>query len=181
MARQYYVKQDPSAPESCIVWLKMNGQEFYRFITSPEGRGRYFVDMDDIVIEASKEQYEDWRREKDHSNYLREQEEGSLTLSLHSDAIAEYGNGEDVLVDETVNVEIETILSMEKKALRTALSQLDRESYRLIHCLFFSKEQTTERELAADLGVSQNAIHKRKKKILKTLKFLVVKSQKSSQ
>ena len=81
MARQYFVKQDPSVPENFIVWLKMNGQEFYRFITSPEGRGRYFVDMDDIVIEASKEQYEDWRREKDHSDYLREQEEGSLTLS----------------------------------------------------------------------------------------------------
>ena len=78
-------------------------------------------------------------------------------------------------------MEIETILSMEKKALRAALSQLDHESYRLVHYLFFSKEQKTERELAADLGVSQNAIHKRKKKILKTLKFLVVKLQKSSQ
>lgn len=181
MARQYFVKQDPSAPESCIVWLKMNGQEFYRFITSPGGRGRYFVDMDDIVIEASKEQYEDWRREKDHSDYLREQEEGSLTLSLHGDAIAEYGNGEDVLVDKSINVELETILAVEKKALQVALAQLDCESYRLIYNLFLSEKQKTERDLATEFGVSQVAIHKQKKKILKELKFLVIKSEKSSQ
>lgn len=38
-----------------------------------------------------------------------------------------------------------------------------------------------EREIAQELGVSHNAINKQKKKILKTLKFLVVKLQKSSQ
>jgi len=39
----------------------------------------------------------------------------------------------------------------------------------------------TERELAQRIGVSQNAINKRKKKILKILKSMVVKIQKNQQ
>lgn len=179
MARQYFIKKDPSAqiPE----WIEMSGREFYRFTRSPEGRGRYFIDFDDYAIEATKEQYDAWRKEKDHSDYLKEQEEGFLILSLYSDTINEYGDGEDVIADEKVDVEESTILLIRRKALHSALPKLDTPSYRLIHELYLSDNRRTERTLAKDLGVSQNAIHKQKKKILKKLKMLVVKSEKSSQ
>lgn len=179
MARQYFRKKDPTAP--IPEWIEMSGQEFYRFTRSPEGRGRCFIDFDDYVIEASRDQYEEWRKEKDHSDYLREQEEKLLFLSLYSGAIDEYGNGEDVIADERVNVEESTFLADQARTLGSMLQKLDSPSYWLIHELYLAEERKTERALAEELGVSQNAVHKRKKKILKKLKTLVVKSEKSSQ
>lgn len=78
-------------------------------------------------------------------------------------------------------MESEVILRMERKALRAALHQLDKESYLLIQALYFAGTQKTERELALERGVSQVTIHKQKKKVLERLKFLVIKFQKSQQ
>ena len=99
-------------------------------------------------------------------------------LSLYTDH--EY-SGEEVIKDESQDVEAEVIADIEKEILHIALNCLDTESFLLINALYLADEPKTERELASELGVSQNAINKRKKKILKTLKFLVVKNQKGSQ
>lgn len=72
-------------------------------------------------------------------------------------------------------------MRIERKALRAALYQLDHESRLLIQALYFADERKTERELAQERGVSQVAIHKMKKKILETIKLLVIKFQKSQQ
>ena len=181
MGRQYFKKKDPTAqiPE----WIEMSGQEFYCFVRSHEGRGRYFIDFDDYVIEASKDQYEDWRKERDHSNYLRVQETGIILLSLYSDTINEYGDGEDVIADDSVDVEGSALVSAQVKSLYAALKQLDLLGYRLIHELYLADKRKTERGLAREWGVSQNAVHKQKKKVLEKLKMKmsVVKSPKSSQ
>ena len=52
--------------------------------------------------------------------------------------------------------------------LHTALMQLTKEERDLIYALFF--DEKTESEVAKSLGVSQQAIHKRKNRILKKLK-----------
>ena len=52
--------------------------------------------------------------------------------------------------------------------LHTALLQLTKEERALIYALFF--DEKTESEVAKPLGVSQQAIHKRKNRILKKLK-----------
>lgn len=181
MARQYFRKKNTGELGPHVDWIEMDGKEFYRFVRSREGRGRYFIDFDDYVIEATKDQYEDWRREKDHSDYLREQEDGLILLSLHSDAINGYGDGEDVIMDDRVNVEETAIQMVQSKALYSALRQLDTPSYQLIYDLYLKDRRWTERAMAKELGISQNAINKQKKKILRKLKFLVVKAEKSSQ
>ena len=136
-------------------------------------------DMGDVVLEASKREAQIHRAEKDHSDYLKEQEEGWSTLSIYAD---EYGySGEEIIADEAHDVEAEAIMRIETAALQKALTRLDSQNYQLIHALYLADNQKTEREIAQELGVSQNAINKQKKKILKTLKFLVVKLQKSSQ
>lgn len=180
MERQYFRKKDTNEKEK-IEWIQMSGEEFYQFIKSPEGRKRYFLTWKDLVIEASKEEYAEWRREKNHSVYLWEQEKLRTIMSLHGEEIEEYGNGVDVLTDLTADVEAKVILQEEIKALRLALLQLDKDSYRLIHALYLSDSRWTERQLAQKLCVSQNAIHKRKRNILKKLKCAVVKFEKNSQ
>jgi len=67
---------------------------------------------------------------------------------------------------------------MESQALAAALSKLDEESYHLIYLLYLAGKRKTEHEIAQESRLSQAAIHKQKKKILKTLKKLVIKAEK---
>lgn len=73
--------------------------------------------------------------------------------------------------DERENVESVVLYELEVDRLHTALSLLAPEERALIQALFF--EEKTERQYADELGVYRNAVHVRKKKILKKLKSLL--------
>lgn len=173
MARQYFRKRDPSAqiPE----WIEMSGREFYQFVTSPEGQGRYFIDLDDYVLETSKEEYTSWRRDKDHSDYLKEQEANCVIFSLYSDLIAEYGNGESVLTDRPIGSENQISEYAKYKALHSALASLDAESYELIYSLYLGEEPKSLRKLSKERGTSVMTLQNRKKKILMHLRDEIIK------
>ena len=181
MAKHYFIKKDPKAAPEQVQWVTLTGKEFYAFITSREGDDRFFIDMGDFMIEADKSEYTAWRKEADHESYLRKLEEGRSVLSLYSGVWLEGRARAESIVDTSVDVEGTALLSLEKEALRLAISKLDARSYHLIYVLYLAKNRKTERDLAAEYGVSQNAIHKQKKEILKNLKFLVVKGKKISQ
>ena len=181
MYTRYFRRKDPKCKPENAEWIEMTGREFYDFVNSPEGQGRHFIDMEDVVLEATEAQARQYKAEQNHRYYIQSQEDGWNTLSIYAIEDEDGYSGEEAVRDETQDVEAEVILRMERRALRTALYQLDENSRILIHALYFADERKTEREFARELGVSQNAIHKQKKKILKTLKFLVVKSQKSQQ
>ena len=181
MYKRYFRMKDPKCTPDEIKWIEMTGSEFYRFVNSPEGCDRHFIDMDDVVLEASESEIRSFKAEKNHSYYIQAQEEGWSTLSLYAVEDETGCSGEEIARDETQDVEAEVILRMEYKALRAALHQLDEEDRLLIQALYLADERKTERELAQERGVSQVAIHKQKKKVLTRLKFLVIKSQKSQQ
>lgn len=181
MAKQYYIKKDPSVDGPNVEWIAINGKEFYQLITSPAGKGRYFIDMEDFMIEANSAEYTAWRKEKDHHDYLCEQESSLRLLSLYSDMPTENINGEELIADKALNTEELAIKAITQKELLSALSTLDAASYRLIDALILSDCRKSERDLASESGLSQKAINKRKNKILKNLKILVLKSEKSSQ
>ena len=164
MYKRYFRMKDPKCKRDEVEWIEMTGKEFYRFINSQEGQGRYFIDMGDVVLEASKHEAQLHRAEKDHSDYLKEQEEGRSTLSIYAIEDENGCSGEEVARDETQDVEAEVIMRTEAAALRKALAQLDSESYRLILALYLADERKTEREIAREYGVSQVAIHKQKRK-----------------
>lgn len=181
MYTRYFRMKDPKCSPEKIEWVEMTGKEFYRFVNSPEGQGRHFIDMGDVVLEGTQAQARTYRAEKDHSDYLKEQEENLIILSLYTLEDDIGCNGEEVILDELMDVESEAIININTNALRKALAWLDPESYLLIYDLYLADNRKTERSLADEFGLSQNAIHKRKKKILNRLKILVVKIQKSSQ
>ncbi len=177
--KRYFRKKDPACRPEEIEWIEMSDEEFYRFITSQEGEGRYFIDINNAVLETTKDEARVHRAEKDRSDYLREQEAKYITLSLQQ--LEEDGCSGIVFEDKSQDVESDAIALTGANELIAALNQLDAESYALIHSLYLDVEKKTERQMASLLGVSQAAINKRKKKILKTLKSLVIKIQKSSQ
>ena len=170
MKRQYYIRE-----ESGYIWREINGTEFYRLINSPEGKDRHFARLENITIEAPKSLCEEWEKQDRHSAYLKAQSEGWREVSLYSGSNEEFESGEEALMDPTVDVEGEALRNAEKKALRAALSLLDTTSYQLIYALYLADRRKSEYELAVEYGVSRNAIHKRKKKILEILKILVAK------
>lgn len=178
MAKQYYIKKDPSATGLEIEWAAINGEEFYQLITSPAGKGRYFIDMDEFMIEASEAEYQDWRKEKNHHDYLHEQESQIQLLSLSG---CEGGSHAEHIPDMSADTEKQAMASIVRKALNEALCALDEESYMIIDALILASERKSERDLASEFGLSQKAVNKRKNKILKNLKFLVLKTQKSQQ
>ena len=91
-------------------------------------------------------------------------------LSLHSDAIIENGTGEDVIPDDKVNVEEESILRTEVKELYSALALLDAASCQLIYDLYLAKERKTLRKLSQESNIPVMTLQDRKKKILLWLK-----------
>lgn len=80
-------------------------------------------------------------------------------------------NGEDILIDDSVDVAEQVIHKIMLDKLRNSLSLLSENEQRLIHALFF--EGMTEREYAEKEGVYHNAIHKRKLRILAKLKKIM--------
>mgnify|MGYP000870740969 CR=1 FL=1 len=75
--------------------------------------------------------------------------------------------------DERESVEETVLRGMAEERLHNALSLLSKEDQFLITALFF--EEKTERDVAAILDISQQAIHKRKNKILNKLKNFLEK------
>ena len=181
MYTRYFRLKDPTCRPEKIEWIEMSGKEFYDFVNSPEGQGRHFIDMEDVVLETTEEQACQYKAERNHHYYIQSQEDGWNTLSIYTIEDESGYSGEEVVRDETQDVEAEVILRMERRALRTALYQLDEDSRMLIHALYLADERKTEREIAQERGVSQVAIHKQKKKILAAIKLLVIKIEKSQQ
>lgn len=181
MRTRYFRKKDPFCKPEAIEWIEMNGREYYSFVTNPQNKDRFFIDMGDVVLECTKSEYKRYKAEDDHSSYILEQESGWITQSLEDAAREADVCREELVADLTQDVETDAIHRIEVFALRAALAQLDQQSYRLIQALYSLTNRKTERELAKEAAISQNAIHKQKEKIINTLKILVVKNQKSSQ
>ena len=178
MAKQYYIKRDPSASGADIEWIAINGKDFYQLITSPAGKGRYFIDMDGFMIESTEAEYKDWRKERDHSDYLHKQESQVQLLSLYG---CEDDSQGDSIPDMDVSTEETALHSLELQELTKALKMLDDDEYSLIYALFLSQNCKTQSQLSSRLGLTQAGISRQKKRILEKLKFIVIKSKISSQ
>ena len=73
-------------------------------------------------------------------------------------------------IDADNCVEEQIIQKLEQEQLHKAIMELSREEKWLIQELYF--EERTERDVAAELGLSQKAVNKRRQKILEKLRKL---------
>ena len=176
---RFFVRKDPGS--SKVEWLEMNGSEFYSFVKSPENAKRRFANMGDFTIEMPADEYESWIKDRNRCTYLNNMENGVTILSLHEEHQPGSGSLEECIQDPAVDVESDVISHIERRALRAAIQALDAESRYIVDALFFSSNRRRESDLAKELGITQQGINRRKKKILKNLKILVVKSKKIQQ
>ena len=164
MHTRYFRKKDGLCKSEAIEWVEMSGREYYQFITDPMNKSRHFVDMGDVVLEATEAEVRKYTSEKNHNYYIQSQEEGWITVSFYSVMNQSGCSGEEVIADESHDVEMEAIALMEHKALHEAFAPLDATSQRMIYDLYFAADRKTERDLADEGGLSQSAIHKQKRK-----------------
>jgi DNA-directed RNA polymerase specialized sigma subunit len=180
----YFIWKDPSCNGINPKWEKITGQKFYFLVRSPEGKGRFFIKLDGtdkngddrrIVIEATKNEYVKWRKEKDHSDYVQEQQQNSGFQFVSY----QYLDSEDALLNEAsledtgINIEADYIESDEKAALKKALSQLSEDEYHMIGYFFLSGNKGTVRGYADITGIPVMTVQNRKKALLKKIKELI--------
>lgn len=176
----YMVKKDPTKPNSQDNWILMNIKEFNAFVKTPEAKGRYFADIGGhedsdtwYVVECPKETAMKWRRELNRHYYLKrmEHENGYQILPYHDLEIGdEEVSGEEYITDLDDDFVVELMQKIDFEILEKALNTLSKSDYELIYALYLAEKPMIEQELADLQGVSQQAIQKKKKRILKQLK-----------
>lgn len=133
---------------------------------------KYYWKMNGHLYEVSEEQYKKYKKEYDRSRTLEKQRKEMVILSFDALDTDEY-TGESIFADPNIDIENEVVKNIMHEKLNRALTQLSEEEIFLIEQLYYLNQ--SERKLAEILKLSQNAIHKRKHKILMRLKEILEK------
>ena len=151
--------------------LEISGSEFYRIVGDLEGERRYFIRLTDdldfecaeILIEVPKEEYLAWKKENNRYLYQRQLKSYYAEVPL-DDALL-------FLYMESPN-EPERLFEKRENLIRlqNAFASLTEEEKELIWLLYLCKEPLSETQAASVLHISQQAVNKRKKKILEKMK-----------
>ena len=67
---------------AAVEWIEMSGTEYLDFVRDPENKDRFFLNMKNVVLECSKEEYLRNRAEKRRSDYLAEGKKDWTIISL---------------------------------------------------------------------------------------------------
>jgi len=177
--KKFYVV-DPSgtikSSDGTKTYKVLKGKALKEFLLSEEGKMRRFDICKDargncIGVELPPSMYQKHRKEENRKRYLAEMREEldiseiSIERKLLGD---EEGNGEEILADDTVDLDNFIIQSEEKSILVQALAELSFDAKPIIHGIFY--ENLTERALAEKLGLKKTYVHTQKIKIIEKLK-----------
>lgn len=99
---------------------------------------------------------------------INQEEKTVAVIPSREDSLERLMEQEVPFIEESANVEELILQRIEVEQLHKAISLLSDEERYLIEQLYFMER--TEREMAKELGVYHNAVHKKKQLILKKLK-----------
>lgn len=138
-----------------------------KFITYKRKR---FIQLDDILLEASKREYETIDTEEQRIKYIKRTERNIKLISYDK----ENDNGtalKDIIPDSNYNLENYVVRKIELENLKKALLMLSDEEYNLIKALFF--EQKSLREYGKIIGKHYTTVQNNRDKILEKLKKFI--------
>lgn len=191
MSKKYLVWKNADCNGHNIEWIELSKDEFLSLIRDPKNSGRCFIKLfgeksdETIVVEVTQKQYMEWKGEINNEYYLKRMRQNSGFRDCSLESLLEDSEEEtivDIFPDETEILEDFVEKSILIQKLRLAIKELPTDERKLIEMLYFSEQKTlSEVEVSRLLGVSQAAINKKKKKILKKLKNLVINFEKSQQ
>ena len=132
---------------------------------------KYFIKVPGALVEVSAEVYFTYFRARRRWSAQGERDTYNGVVSY--DAMdTEETLGEETIPDlDAISVEDMVLDNLRREKLLRCLFQLTETEQSLIHALFY--EEKTEREYAETLGISQNAVNKRRHKVLDKLRRLM--------
>ena len=161
----------------CFIKIKKCIYEEITYKELKEKRNKYityknkrFIQLDDILLEVSKREYETIDAEEQRFKYIYRTERNIKLISYDK----EDENGtvlKDVISDSNYNLENEVARKMEIDRLRKALLMLSDDEYKLIKALFF--EQKSLREYAKIIGKHWTTVEDDRNKIFEKLKKFI--------
>lgn len=187
MKKLFLVKKNPSICNE-DNWIMMSYPEFLDFLKTAEGqrRKKLFTTLDSadnddytIVIEADSNNVMELNAEHFARKYRARCQKESGYSSISYNAIGEDGEdltGEELISDETCDVEEQAIKNIEAQRLRDAILQLSDFEQLVIHTVFFSKERLTAAQCAKQIGIARSTLWRQKPIILAKLKDILEKN-----
>lgn len=128
---------------------------------------KLFLPLYGMLMEVAEDEYRTFYKNVRRQKYLKELSAANGDFSYDMLTTDDF-NGQDILADETQNVEE----IVERKIITDRLNQcvefLSLKEKEIIKMIFV--DELTEREISKKVGISQVAVHKRKQKILEKLK-----------
>lgn len=144
--------------------------------------GRYFIryeeDGEDYVLESTEQDFKNFRKAKNHSEYVQKNADGRkvVPLSLDTNEIECYDsisnnksvfhNGDDTPMDEAVLNRLER--ADKHRMLYTAIEQLTPdEQYVILEIFFMNRMQS---DVAKELGIERQHLHYKYRTALRKLR-----------
>ena len=124
-----------------------------------------------MLLEIPEKEHVEMNRERSRRMYIRKLSKMTDEFSYEFVTSGEY-EGNIILVDEKPDVHDIVEQKLVSEELYKALGELSVEDRELIHALYF--EGCSERAYAKQVGLSQVAVHKRKKQVLEKLRTKLV-------
>lgn len=124
---------------------------------------KYFIPVDGKYYETTKEIYKVYYQMDRRDRYLEERDIKN-GVKTFSDISNSFYTADEMIADVNVDVSNTAVSNILFETVLEAISTLDEEEKWLIQELFFYAK--TEREVAAELGISKTALRYRKKRTL---------------
>lgn len=129
---------------------------------------KYYIHVPGALVEVSEGVYFAYYQEKRRGRTLREKDKRNGAVSYDGLDTPEL-SGQEMIPDRgAVSVEDAAIANILRGELRRCLALLDEPDRQLIHALYF--EGLNERKYAKRVGIPQQTISDRKRRILARLK-----------
>ena len=149
-------------------YIELSYQEFSaRYEYADDYPEKFFIPLHGMLMEVSEDVYRDFYKSVRRQKYLDERSKENGDFSYDMLTTDEF-NGEDILVDETQDIEEIVVDRIMLDKLQQVISLLSEDERTLIHQHFF--EEISQKELSRMYGVNQSNISRRILKILQKLK-----------
>ena len=134
-------------------------------------RKKYFIKIQGVLVEVTYEIYIAYYEMERKEKYLTEKDKAHGLL--HYDSWdSQEANGVDFIRDNTINVEEEALKNTAVLDIWSYIAQIE-DKYHICEGI---ANGNTEKEIANKANVTQQAIHKNKKRVLNSLKKIIEKN-----
>ncbi|MCI8407552.1 MAG: sigma-70 family RNA polymerase sigma factor [Oscillospiraceae bacterium] len=130
----------------------------------------YKIRINGTQVTVSREVYTVYYRTERHAAALKEKDARHGTTSYHA-LDTDERLGEELLRDPKASVEEQAIANLLREKLRRSIALLSKPEQELIRALYF--EELTERQLSCRVGIPQQTINYKRRRILQKLKKLM--------